>query len=247
MIILDNSIGKEDIGESIKKVDSIDIDGNIDEKPKEKISDKYLVYAVIGIILIFAIIFSIKIFFPEPKILNLDDLHLQNLKGELSEEKGYVYSGYSFVKFDDMWYSQVQARDKRWDVPFRFGPRELEDVKIEGRLNAVFLNATEIYMTFNPLGSELQYIALAIGEMDQSLVTAFGIIPIGACDKNETSECKKRPIVTCEDKDKAVVYYKQNTTLRIIGQDNCLIIEGNQFDIVKGVDRVLMRMYGIIE
>jgi hypothetical protein len=248
VIFLNDDVGQKDLGESLARDEAIkEAEARESERKVKVTSDKMLVFSIIGILVLFGLVFGLKFILPDEKIETVEDLHQLNLAGKLDLERGYVFNGYSFINIDNFWYSQVRARERVWDVAFRFGPYDLGNVFIEGDLDSRFLNASEIYMTFDPIGEELQYIALAIGEMDQSLIQAFGVIPVAACYKNETEVCKTRPIVTCEDRDKAVVYYKRNETLRVIADGNCLIIEGNEFDIVKGVDRVLMRMYGIMD
>ena len=242
MIFLEDSIGRIDIGESIKEENSIEKT----EIQQDKGNDKVLVYIIIGTVFVFIILLSYLFLFSKPKVITIDELHNLNLQGKLDEKQGYPYNGYSFVKFDNLWYFQAQSKKSLWDIAIRFGPKEIEHIPIEGFLNDTFLNASEIYMTFDPLGIDLQFIGLAIGEMDQSLIKAFGKMPIAACDKNETDICQTRPIITCENTDKAVIYFKRNATMRVKGNGNCLVIQGQGLDIVKAVDRALMEMYGII-
>ena len=56
-----------------------------------------------------------------------------------------------------------------------------------------------------------------------------------------------RPIVTCEDKGKFVLYVKESERLRVYYDGNCIVVEGKGFDLVKGVDRVLYNLYGMME
>ncbi|MEK6869440.1 MAG: hypothetical protein AABX74_04375, partial [Nanoarchaeota archaeon] len=68
-----------------------------------------------------------------------------------------------------------------------------------------------------------------------------------ACDKNETNACANRPIITCDNTDKLVLYVKEANNSGVYFDDNCIVIEGNGFDLVKGVDRVLYDFYEIIK
>jgi len=73
---------------------------------------------------------------------------------------------------------------------------------------------------------------------------------VSACDRNATNittACNDIPIITCDNTNDIVVYYKESDELNVEYRDNCIIISGKEFDLVKGVDRVLFNLYGIME
>ena len=220
---------------------------------KSKGSDKILVVGILAIILIFAIGFLIGKFTKEqPK--TIEDLHQLNIQGKLNPEYGYLYKGaYSFVKYNDFWYWQLtsQSGKTEYSFNFRYSPNDLENIKIKGTLNPKkFNNASQYYVTFNPLGNELTYIRLARLDYDVQMVNVFKKTPISACDRdatNITSACVDVPIITCENTEDIVVYFKESDRLSVEYKDNCIIINGKGFDIVKGVDRVLYNLYDIME
>jgi hypothetical protein len=228
--------------EEIKEIDSEDL-------KEKKISDKALILAIGAIIIIIAIIISLR-FFPEETPQTIDDLHLANLKKELNSNEGYTYNGYSFVFANGLWYTQVQniAGTSLFNIPLHYGPKALEDIPVEGEFNSEIFNSEKgIYITFNPLGQNLNYVALAVGEFDQSIIQAFNKVPIAACDRNETAACIGRPIITCENTDKPVLYLQQKPEAKVIFKDNCLIVQGVGPEIVEATDRLLLRLYGIME
>ena len=184
------------------------------------------------------------------KINNMLSLHVLNLKGKLKPEQGYVYKGvYSFVKFDNFWYTGLNSPKgtKTYSMNFRYSPNELKDIVIEGSLDRDFFNSkNEFYPTFNPTGNELTHVQLAIADFDTHLAKVFEKNPIGSCDRNETQICKSRPIVTCDDKDKLVLYVKESEKFRAYYNGNCIVVEGKGFDLVKGVDRILYNLYNIM-
>ena len=53
--------------------------------------------------------------------------------------------------------------------------------------------------------------------------------------------------MTCEDVGKLVLYIKESDRFRTYYNNNCIVVEGNGFDLVKGVDRVLYNLYGIMK
>ena len=181
----------------------------------------------------------------------IDDLHALNLKGKLKDDQGYLYKGvYSFVKFDDLWYTQmVSPKGTRfYNIQFRYGPKDVEQIRIKGALSTdLFNNATDYYVTFNPTDGNFSSIALAVSDFNQQMTKVFFKQPIAACDRNETTACIGRPIITCDNTDKMVLYVKDSNNSGVYYNNNCITIEGNGFELVKGVDRVLYDFYEIIK
>jgi len=237
----------------------------IEEMPEEKIeekdeevkdvkfkSDKMLIVGVIIIVLLFGVVFGLR-YFTQEQPETIDDLHKLNLKGKLKEDQGYLYKGFSFVKFDDVWYTQFKSPKgtRLYDIQFRYGPKEVEDIKIEGTLNTNLLNnATEYYVTFNPAGNDFSNVALAVGDFNSHMTNVFFKQPSAACDRNATNvtrACLGVPIITCDNTDELVLYVKEANSSRVYFDDNCIVVEGSGFDLIKGVDRILYDFYDIIE
>ena len=225
----------------------------VEEETKESklTSDKSLIVAVILLILLFAFIFiTIRYFNPDPPG-TIDELHEFNLLGKLKPEQGYIYNEvYSFVKFEDLWYTQLLSPKgtRLYDIQFRYGPKELEDITIGGTLNIqLFNDAQQYYVTFNPAGNDFSTVALAAADFNQQMVNIFFKEPIAACDRNETLNCIDRPIITCDNTDKVVLYIKESINFKVYFDDNCIVVEGSGFDLVKGVDRILYNLYDIMD
>lgn len=220
-----------------------------DNKPKIS-SEKILLISISVIILLFISILAYSIFNkPAPK--TLEDMHLMNLKGRLKPEQGYVYKGvYSFINFDNLWYTELKSSKgtKVYSLALRYSPRDLDGIVIEGSLNTKLFNEkNEFFATFNPTGKDFSYVALAAADFNTHMSKVFEKNPIAACDRNETEACKTRPIVSCEDADKLVLYIKEANRFRAYYNDNCIVVEGNGLDLIKGVDRVLYNLYNIME
>ena len=219
-----------------------------EELKEKKVSDKALIISTITIIVIIALIITLRTI-PEEAPKTIDDLHSSNLDEDLEENEGYVYNDYSFVFANGLWYTQVQnvAGTSLFSIPLHYGPKDLEDISVEGEFDAKFFNSDRgIYITFNPLGQNLNYVALAVGEFDQSIIKAFNKVPIAACDRNETTACSDRPIITCDNTDKPVLYLQQEPEAKVIFKDNCMIVRGVGPEIVKATDRLLLKLYGIM-
>ena len=219
-----------------------------EEEPK-KSSEKALLIGVAVIILLLVSIFTFSILNkPQPK--TLEDLHVLNLKGKLKPEQGYVYKGvYSFVTLDNLWYTQLTSPKgvKIYSLALRYSPKDLKDIVIEGNLNNEFFNKqSEFFVTFNPTGKDFSYVGLVVADFNTHMSKVFEKKPIAACDRNETEPCKTRPVVTC-DTDNLVLYIRESERFRTYYNNNCIVVEGNGFDLVKGVDRILYNLYNIME
>ncbi len=203
------------------------------EKPKSSDKDtKKLVILIISLLAFFAVAFFTSKYFYE---------HYST-----PQNPQYTYNGFKFVKIAGLWHTQWQQDNRIYNVHLRYGPRESEDIPYyEEGLS--FNNTGKIYITFDPTGSSLAYVALAGTEMSLSLSNTFNITPIAACYRNETEACSTRPIITCDNTDDAVIYIKEAQQPLITTKNNCLIIEGDKEDLVRAADKVLWIWYGIIK
>jgi len=248
VIFLENEQKKEG-GESISE-DSAKIPEQRNNLTEEKpISDKVLVFSAVFIIVLLALFFvGFSYFKQEPK--TIEELHILNIEGKLNEKRGYMYKGvYSFITLDNVWYTQLKSPSgsKLYDIAFRYSPKDIEGIKIIGGLNkSLFDDDKSIYVTFDPSGKDFSHVALAVGDFDTHMIKSFGKEIIAACDKNGTDECKERPIINCTNTDKPVLYVKEDEKSELIYENNCIIVQGNGFDLVKGVDRALFDFYGIM-
>ncbi len=242
---------KEKLQAEIKEFDMKVEETNKPEAAEEpKSSDKPLIFGIAAIVILLASVIAYSILHKEqPK--TLEDLHVLNLQGKLKPEQGYVYKGvYSFVKFDDVWHTQLKSPkgSRVYSMALRYSPKEIEDISIQGALDKQFFDSQpEFYVTFDPTGNDFSKVALAVSDFDTHMSKVFEKTPIAACDRNETEVCRDRPIITCSDSGSLVLYIKEADRFKVYYNNNCIVVEGNGFDLVKGVDRVLYNLYGIME
>ncbi len=229
-----------------KPVSAENNDENSAEENPQPITDtKKLLYLIGIVVAVFALILGIVQFTGNASedIVTIDDLHKKNLIGE-SGENNYLYNGFSFVYADGLWYTRVKPGNKLVDVPLHFGPKELENIEIKGSLDDTFNENKEVYITFDPLNEQMQYTALASAELSLNLAKGILKTPVAACIKNETSACEERPIMTCSS-EKPVIYIKESKTPMILLNDNCIIVQGKDWDVVKATDRLILYWYGV--
>ena len=251
-------VSKTDVHEEPKKSSNASEQG--DERARGELShltetrsqstEKILVISISVIILLLVSILAFSIFNKQqPK--TLEDLHVLNLKGKLKPEQGYEYKGvYSFIKLDNLWYTQITSPkgSKVYSLALRYSPKDLKDIVIEGNLNKEFFdNQSEFFVAFNPTGKDFSSVGLAVADFNTHMSKVFEKKPIAACDRNETDACRSRPIVTCENNDKLVLYVRESERLRAYYNSNCIVVEGKGFDLVKGVDRILYNLYGVMD
>ena len=179
--------------------------------------------------------------------ININDLHQQNLKGDLDEKEGYMYNGYSFVFADGLWWTEMNKFGTLLKIPLHFGPKEVENIVTEGTLDPKFNEGDEMYIAIDPDVAD-KYYTLALSELSFNVVKGLDRTPIGSCTK-ENWACDNRTIISCSNttsgKDVIELALENKTSITITG--TCIKVTGKQFDLVKAVDRLLYQWYGVIK
>jgi len=204
-----------------------------------------LIGIVVAFFVVFIIAFRITLYLrgPGDNIITLNELHQLNLKGKAGEND-YVYNGFSFVYFNDGWYTQLIRGNVLYDVPLHYGPRDVENITITGKLDPNFGSGRVVYITFDP-GD--YYTGFAAIELSLNLGKGMDAITKSACDNNyDIDACNEREIITCADKDKSVIHIKQanETKVRLLG--NCVVIEGKDKELLRATDSVILHFYGVM-
>ena len=219
-----------------------------EETPEERRKDTIKLLITIGVVVTIIAAFAFLFVTKQPKkVLTIDELHQANTEGKLDPDEGYLYNGYSFIKFGDLWYSQLKKNNTIYDVTFNFDPKKVENITVEGQLTTDFVKDRHIYITFDPEGSYLKYIGVANYGLSRSLAWAFQYNMTAGCTKNVTRACQDAGIVTCEDSDKAVIYFKEDAETKITLDKTCVTIQGSGAEFIRAKDRLLLRWYGMME
>lgn len=210
----------------------------IDEETKSKTTRNTLI-AIASLIIIFALIFGVNY------------LYSKTYRNPYE----YEYNGFEFKKYEDgKWYTQMSWGNRLVTIPLSFGPRDLEDISIIGKVDERFISK-DVFITFDPakdvilptgaiVKEKLGYVALAATELTLNLAQGMNMNPIAACT-SEDEFCKGRPIITCETGN-ATIYLKRNDNAEVLLDGNCIIISGKNEDIVRAVDRLLLYWYRIM-
>ncbi len=218
-----------------------------EEGPPERTD--IVLYAVLGTIIaiLLVLVFGWRLVFPTEPAYSLDELHELNLAGDLDPQRGYVYEGFSFVNFEDRWFTRFMRPNttKVFDVELRFGPREAENVSLVGDpvpfIKENTQNAT--YVTFDPLQENLSFVALAAADVTTALNKIFFISAYPACTQNKTGTCHTLPTVTCTD-GLPVILLRDALTPSVVVNGSCIIVEGKNMELVRAADRLLLEWYG---
>lgn len=184
-------------------------------------------------------------YFTGAEIINVDDLHQENLEGELDEKEGYLYNGFSFVYADGLWWTEMRKGEVLLKVPLHFGPKEVDGVGVEGGLNEDFNKEDEVYMAIDPeFGNK--YYTLALSELNFNVLKGIERKPVAACSKNN-SICEDREILNCnETKGKAVIELRYGGESKITLLGTCILISGEDYGLVKAADRLIWQWYGVM-
>ncbi len=222
------------------------------ETPEEQKKDKNTLLIILGSLAFIALIFILLVLLRpgHKELATIDELHQANLEGKLSPEDGYVYNGFSFIKFDNIWYSQLSKNNTIYDVTFNYGPKDVENISVEGQLSGAFRQGEQVYITFDPTGDYLNYIGVANYGLSRSLAWAFGYNMTAGCTKNVTMACEKAGVVQCGDPehpDRTVIYFKEDTETKVVLDRTCITVQGLGPDIVRAKDRLLLRWYGMMK
>jgi hypothetical protein len=199
--------------------------------------------AIIGII---AIAFFTFNHFTAAAVINLEDLHQENIDGNLDETDGYVYNGYSFVFAEGLWWTEMDKWGTLLKVPLHFAPRELEDINIQGTLDASFNEGEEIFIAIDP-NVRNKYYTLSISELSFNIVKGMDRTPVGSCIEEHWA-CENRTYISCENnpENKPVIELVLANETGINLEGSCVTISGREYGIVKAANRMLYQWYGIM-
>ncbi len=178
-------------------------------------------------------------------VLVIDDLHKQNLDGELGSEEGYIYNGYSFVKADGLWWTEVEVKDRIIKIPLHYGPLEVEKIPVTGKLTPQFNNQETVYVSIDPEVNYNKYYTLGLMELNTNILQGVSRKIEAACS-TQNPVCENRTVINCESADgRPVVQLSVDNVSSVTLKGTCIDIRGNGEDLVKAVDRALYVWYKV--
>ena len=210
-----------------------------EEIEKEKKDQKKIRFVAVAAVVGFIILFF-GVFFGAEYIY-------QYIYPEPEPYETVTFNSFEFTKIAGTWYAQWQHENRLVSLALRYNPYEVENVSVLGELGEGF-KQSKVYIAFDPYTEpdSFKYLALASAELSQSIVKAFNKQIIPACTRYENETCENVSIVTCDDKDKAVIHIVAGEPTQIIMKDNCVTLQGKDFELLRSVDKLLYLWYKII-
>jgi hypothetical protein len=218
-----------------------DVQKGINEEPSESGDTKKLLFMIVIIIGVFA--FSLGGFKVFDKITGAS----VSVAGEqVPIEDTYTYNDFEFIKADGLWWTYIQGQGRTIKVPLHFGPREVEHIPLTGNLLNEFYKGKEIYIAIDPNITN-KYYTLAISELSMNIAKGIGRTPEGSCTENDEI-CDERTIVNCENtQGKPVIELRVEEVAAVTLKGTCILVTGQEYELVKATDRLLLDWYGVIE
>ncbi|MEK6863588.1 MAG: hypothetical protein AABW53_02730 [Nanoarchaeota archaeon] len=205
-----------------------------------------MVGVIVGIFVLTLGSFKVYNQFTGAGVIVVDDLHQKNLDGDLDADEGYLYNGYSIVKADGLWWTEIDAGSRVIKIPLHFGPKEVEEIHVSGKLSSQFDKGNIVYIAIDPEVNYNKYYTLALMEMNNNILQGINRNIEAACTK-ENAACDNRTIINCDATDgKPVIELAVSESSEIEFSGSCIKISGDNEALVKAVDRMLYTWYGIM-
>jgi len=216
-----------------KKEEQKQINDDLSEEPVKENSEKIFIIGLVSVIFIIAVIVGIFFY--------AKNNYTPNYETYTSENQ------FVFTKMAGLWNTEWQRGTTLYNIHFHFNPAEAETVPIiDTGFNLTEFNEGPIYLTFDPKEGGMEYTTVAAGELSFNLVRALDVEVIAACTENVTG-CYDREIKTCASNDSVIYLREANETKILLGgaEGKCMIIQGNQMELVRAVDKLLFMWFKI--
>jgi hypothetical protein len=187
-------------------------------------------------------------YFTGAVVVDVDQLHKDNLLEELGDKEGYIYNGYSFVFADGLWWTEVNKLDGTlFKLPLHFGPRDVEEIMVTGTFDPTFNFGEYVYIAIDPSVQD-KYYTLALSELSFNVAQSFDRTPQGACTK-EHYACENRTILSCDNNPNKlpIIEFALSEENKVEIDNTCIKISGNDYGLTKAVDRLLFIWWRIMK
>ena len=78
------------------------------------------------------------------------------------------------------------------------------------------------------------------------MVQVVGIVPQVACDRFQEGACEEVPLINCTNTESPVIYLTDEEGTSVTVDDNCLLIKGSGFELLKAMNRFLYSWFGVM-
>lgn len=164
------------------------------------------------------------------------------------EPKTYEYNGFEFREIDGIWQTTGYRKGSEFTINLRHGPKELENISVEGNIPEFRDSSEFFYITLDPREEEHdEYVAMSMAELAPNMVLHFQKDIQSACTvEHPACDEENAPVKTCEDTETPMIHLKRQEGAEIKISDGCAVIKGKGEEMVEAADRFMYGMYGIM-
>ncbi|MEM4267793.1 MAG: hypothetical protein QXK37_03085 [Candidatus Woesearchaeota archaeon] len=166
---------------------------------------------------------------------------------QVADER-FTYNYFKVEKRDGIWWTEAQQGKNLFLITMRYSPREVENVTVIGDVQELRRKWGFFYITFDPTEEKFADVTMANAEISTKLVQHFGIGVAPGCIK-PAPECTQLNVtlVSCENESLPVIFLNQESPPVVKVQGNCIIVQGEESDIIRAADRLMYNLYGIMK
>ena len=203
----------------------------IKEIKKKKDGLNYIIYGIVVVVAIVLILAFSSKFVGKEKL------------------NSYRYNGFEFVEYNNMYQTQIMIHgqaENLYNLEFRYGPRELEDIPIIGEPK-YFLDPESMYIAFNPIDDNLSSIGVASADIQMNLIRVLEKKLVAAYTQESGENNSEVPIKNCNNTMAAVIIVRHDPVTLIEQDGNCLIVQGEGMEVTRAANRLVYYLYGIMD
>ena len=170
------------------------------------------------------------------------------LEGNVNESQKNKYNGYEFTtNTGGYWQTKIKLSGQEKTIQTYFLPKDVENISYTGNILLSDFDGKTIYYVSNNYGSENN----AISALDTELRNYYLRAQSTCSPENENlSFCQNLPIKSCDDASSQTMIIKindiTNSTPSISYKNYCLAISGSGIDLTKAVDKIIFKIYGVM-
>jgi hypothetical protein len=152
------------------------------------------------------------------------------------------YNGYEFKQTSNGWSTKIGEKD----IQFSYLPESLKEIEVGNSVTELISNSRVMYVTFNPNSKKVQALELMRFEFGNSLSNLFGTFVMnGVTEKNAKYS---QPIVDCVNATAMmpVVKLVESNETKARVEENCAILEVDEYSAIALEERIIYEMLGIL-
>jgi hypothetical protein len=207
-----------------------------------------LIFIVVIVVLFVASFITFKVM-NKPQVIKTEAGILT-----IYNDKYYKYNNFEFRYTDGLWATQLYNPSTRsmYNVPLHYGPKDLMDIQVNKQMIR-FLgqmqnfrgpgNVSAVFVTYDPEVNS-SFLTLSYFELSQNLRDTMMIKTLPTLTRAFPS-VQNATIKTC-DSNEPVIYLKYVNPAYIDYKGSCLIIQGQDYEMIKAVDRALLQFYNVM-